>query len=316
LTSPLNIVFAGTPEFAACHLQALIDSQHKVVAVYSQPDRPAGRGKKLQASAVKQTAVAHNISVFQPESLKTPEAQQQLADLNADVMIVVAYGLILPQAILDTPKYGCLNVHGSLLPKWRGAAPIQRAIWAGDKETGVTVMQMDKGLDTGAMLLKTSLTIENSDSSASLYQKLAVIGPQALLQTLDNLHDIKPEVQQDDLATYAHKLTKQEARIDWQRSAAQLVRNVRAFNPWPTAYFEVHESGLKVLQAKVVNLTDTLQNAVPGKILAADKNGILVATSDQAILLEIIQLPGKKPLPVKDILNGRADWFNVGTVLS
>jgi methionyl-tRNA formyltransferase len=315
LTSPLNIVFAGTPDFAADHLQALIDSRHNVVAVYSQPDRPAGRGKKLQASAVKQTALAHNISVFQPESLKTPEAQQQLADISADVMIVVAYGLILPQAILDTPKHGCLNVHGSLLPKWRGAAPIQRAVWAGDKETGITVMQMDKGLDTGAMLMKKALAIEDIDNSASLYQKLAIIGPQALLETLDNLNNIEPEKQQDNLATYAHKLTKQEAKMDWQLSAAQLVRNVRAFNPWPTAHFEVHESGLKVLQAKVVTPADTLQNAVPGQVLAVDKNGILVATSDQAILLEIIQLPGKKPLPVKDILNGRADWFNVGTVL-
>lgn len=316
MTSPLNIVFAGTPDFAARHLQALIDSQHSVVAVYSQPDRPAGRGKKLQASAVKQTALAHNISVFQPESLKTPESQQQLADINADVMIVVAYGLILPQAILDTPKYGCLNVHGSLLPKWRGAAPIQRAVWAGDRETGITVMQMDKGLDTGAMLLKKTLVIEDSDNSASLYQKLAVIGPQALLETLDNLSKIEPETQQDSLATYAHKLTKQEARIDWRLSAAQLVRNVRAFNPWPKAYFEVHDSGLKVLQAKVVTPAGTMQSSVPGQILAADKDGILLATSDQAILLETIQLPGKKPLPVKDILNGRADWFKVGTVLA
>ena len=315
MISPLNIIFAGTPDFAACHLQALIDSRHNVVAVYSQPDRPAGRGKKLHASAVKQTALAHNISVFQPESLKTPEAKQQVANINADVMIVVAYGLILPQEILDIPKYGCLNVHGSLLPKWRGAAPIQRAIWAGDKETGITVMQMDKGLDTGDMLLKKSLAIEDADNSASLYQKLALVGPQVLLETLDSLNEIEPEKQQDGLATYAHKLTKKEARINWQLSAAQLARNIRAFNPWPSAYFEIQDSGLKVLQAKVVTPAGMSQHVVPGQILAADKHGILVATADQAILLEVIQLPGKKPLAVKDILNGRAAWFSVGTVL-
>ena len=316
MTSPLNIIFAGTPDFAARHLQALIDSQHKVVAVYSQPDRPAGRGKKLQASAVKQTAQAHNIDVFQPETLKTPEAQRQVAEINADVMIVVAYGLILPQEILDTPRLGCLNVHGSLLPKWRGAAPIQRAIWAGDKETGITVMQMDKGLDTGAMLLKKSIHIDDTDTSASLYQKLALTGPQALLETLDNLPNIQPEIQQDKLATYAHKLSKQEAKMDWQLSAAQLLRNVRAFNPWPTAYFEIQGAGIKVLQAKVVEPDGSLESTVPGQIIATDKSGILVATSEQAILLETIQLPGKKPLPVKDILNGRADWFTVGTILS
>ena len=316
MNAPLKIVFAGTPDFAARHLQALLDSRHQIVAVYSQPDRPAGRGKKLQASAVKQTAISHDIAVFQPESLKGPDAQRQLAELDADVMVVVAYGLILPQVVLDTPKYGCLNVHGSLLPKWRGAAPIQRAIWAGDRETGITIMQMDKGLDTGPMLMKKSLSIEPQDTSASLYEKLANIGPKALLETLDALSTLIPEKQDDSLASYAQKLSKQEARMDWQLGAKQLARNVRAFNPWPGAYFEIQGAALKVWTTQVIDLPNEQQSAVPGQILRADKQGILVATTEQAILLEVIQLPGKKPLAASDILNGRADWFNTGSLLS
>lgn len=184
---PLNIIFAGTPDFAARHLQALLNSHHNVIGVYTQPDRPAGRGKKLTASPVKELAVANNIPVYQPGSLRKEPAQQELAALNADIMVVVAYGLILPKVVLDTPRLGCINVHGSILPRWRGAAPIQRALWAGDKETGVTVMQMDVGLDTGDMLLKTYLSIEDSDTSASLYEKLAEQGPVALLQALEGL---------------------------------------------------------------------------------------------------------------------------------
>jgi methionyl-tRNA formyltransferase len=316
VSTPLKIVFAGTPDFAARHLQALLDSRHQIVAVYSQPDRPAGRGKKLQASAVKQTAVSHAVPVFQPESMKEPIAQQQLAELDADVMVVVAYGLILPQVVLDTPKYGCLNVHGSLLPKWRGAAPIQRAIWAGDRETGITIMQMDKGLDTGPMLTKTTLSIEPQDTSASLYEKLANVGPKALLETLDVLSTLNPESQDDTLASYAQKLSKQEARMDWQLGAEQLARNVRAFNPWPGAYFEVQGTALKIWKAQVMDLPNEQQSPAPGQILRADKQGILVATTGQAILLEIIQLPGKKPLPVIDVLNGRAEWFKTDSLLS
>jgi methionyl-tRNA formyltransferase len=313
---PLKIVFAGTPDFAARHLQALLNSPHEVVGVYSQPDRPAGRGKKLQASAVKKIAMSHSIPVFQPESLKAPDTQQQLTELGADVMVVVAYGLILPQVVLDTPRYGCLNVHGSLLPKWRGAAPIQRAIWAGDQETGVTIMQMDKGLDTGPMLMKKALSIEPNDTSASLYEKLADIGPGALLETLEALSVIKPEKQDDSLASYAHKLSKQEAQMDWQLSAKQLARNVRAFNPWPGAYFELHGSALKVWKAQVIDVPIDKQGAIPGQILKADKEGIVVATTEQAIVLETIQLPGKKPLPIIDILNGHADWFKTDGILS
>ena len=313
MTQPLNIVFAGTPDFAARHLKALIESEHRIVAVYSQPDRPAGRGKKLQASAVKQLAVENGINVYQPENFKSEEAKQQLSELKADVMVVVAYGLILPQRVLDTPRLGCLNVHGSLLPKWRGAAPIQRSIWAGDKQTGVTIMQMDKGLDTGAMLLKHAIDIEADDTSASLYEKLASVGPKALLETLGKLQDITPEVQDNELATYAEKLSKQEARIDWNLDAQQIERNVRAFNPWPVVFFELDSGPVKVWQAEALQSSD---DSPVGTIIEADKRGIVVATGNGAFRMTILQLPGKKQMPVSDILNARREWFEVGTRLS
>lgn len=313
LIKPLKIVFAGTPEFAALHLQALIDSEHDVIAVYSQPDRPSGRGKRLQASAVKLLAVEHAIPVFQPQSLKTPEAQLALAELQADIMIVVAYGLILPVSVLSTPKLGCLNVHGSLLPKWRGAAPIQRSIWAGDSETGVTIMQMDEGLDTGAMLLKRSLVITKEDTSASLYEKLAVIGPKALLETLNTLSELHPQVQDDELASYAKKLSKEEAKIDWGLSAQQLERNIRAFNPWPAAFFTLNNNNIKVYSAEVVKSEQT--GLTVGQIVRSDKEGVLVVTGSDWLLMSKLQLPGKKPMSAADVLNGRADWFAVGDCL-
>jgi methionyl-tRNA formyltransferase len=311
---PLNIVFAGTPDFAARHLQALIDSPHQIVGVYSRHDKPAGRGKKPQASAVKQLAVQHDLPVFQPESLKTPEQQAQLAALRADIMIVVAYGLLLPQAILDTPKLGCLNVHGSLLPKWRGAAPIQRSIWAGDQETGVTIMQMDAGLDTGPMLNKLSIPIEDSDTSASLYDKLALLGPQALLDTLTDIETLHPEKQDNEQATYAHKLSKQEAAIDWSLSAEQLERNIRAFNPWPVAFFSTQQKSIKVWAAEVVSIADNDSTPV-GHVIESNKTGILVKTGEQGLRLKSLQMPGKKAMPAADILNARADWFSTGTSL-
>ena len=313
LNKPLKIVFAGTPEFAALHLQALIDSNHEVIAVYSQPDRPAGRGKKLQASAVKQLAVEHTIPVFQPESLKTAESQLDLAKLDADIMVVVAYGLILPTTILNTPKLGCLNVHGSLLPKWRGAAPIQRALWAGDCETGVTIMQMDQGLDTGAMLLKHSLAISKEDTSATLYQKLADMGPKALLETLATLAEIQPQIQDDKLASYAKKLSKEEAKIDWHLSAEQLERNIRAFNPWPVAFFTLNDANIKVYSAVVIKSENP--DIPAGQIIQSDKQGILVATGNDCLLITKLQLPGKKPMLAADVLNGRADWFVIGNSL-
>lgn len=312
MKQPLNIIFAGTPEFAALHLQALIDSEHNVVAVYTQPDKPAGRGKKLQASAVKLLALEHDIPCYQPASLKNSEAQQALAALNSDIMVVVAYGLILPKVVLDTPQFGCINVHGSLLPRWRGAAPIQRSIWAGDKETGVTIMQMDEGLDTGDMLHKATLAIETEDTSASLYTKLADIGPVALLDTLHNLHQLTAEKQNSEQANYAEKLSKSEALIDWSVSAVQLERNVRAFNPWPVSHFQHQGATIKVWQAEVSGNTS---QAAPGTVVEVSKQAIAVATGDGIILMKHIQLPGKKAMSVADILNGKPDWLAVGDKL-
>jgi len=312
---PLNIIFAGTPDFAARHLQALIDSHHNVIAVYTQPDRPAGRGKKLTASPVKELAVSHDIPVYQPGSLRKEPAQQALAALNADIMVVVAYGLILPKVVLDTPRLGCINVHGSILPRWRGAAPIQRALWAGDKETGVTIMQMDVGLDTGDMLLKTYLPIEDEDTSASLYEKLALQGPDALLQALEGLANgtLAAEKQDETLANYAEKLSKEEARLDWTKSATQLWQEVRAFNPWPVSYFEHQGNTIKVWQTQVSTTSST---AAPGTIISASKKGIDVATGDGVLTLLSMQLPGKKPLSVADILNARGEWFTPNTRLN
>lgn len=311
----LNIIFAGTPDFAARHLQALLNSQHNVIGVYTQPDRPAGRGKKLTASPVKELAIANNIPVFQPGSLRKEPAQQELAALNADIMVVVAYGLILPKVVLDTPRLGCINVHGSILPRWRGAAPIQRALWAGDKETGVTIMQMDVGLDTGDMLLKTYLPIEDNDTSASLYEKLAEQGPIALLQALEGLTNgtLTAEKQDEALANYAEKLSKEEARLDWNKSAKQLWQEVRAFNPWPVSYFEHQGNTIKVWQAHV---SETISTAAPGTIISASKRGIEVATADGVLTLLSMQLPGKKPLNVADILNARSEWFSPNTRLA
>ncbi|RPA35813.1 methionyl-tRNA formyltransferase [Shewanella frigidimarina] len=312
---PLKIIFAGTPDFAARHLQALIDSEHDVIATYTQPDRPAGRGKKLTASPVKALALEHAIPVFQPASLRNEEAQAELAALNADIMIVVAYGLILPKVVLDTPRLGCINVHGSILPRWRGAAPIQRALWAGDTETGVTIMQMDIGLDTGDMLLKTHLPIEATDTSASLYEKLAEQGPKALVQALIGLSDgsLKAQKQDETLANYAEKLSKEEARLDWNKSAKQLWQDIRAFNPWPVSYFEHQQSVIKVWQA---DYSAELCSQAPGTIIAATKQGIEIATAEGKLMIKTMQLPNKKPLDVADILNARGDWFTAGVCLN
>ncbi len=312
--TPLRIIFAGTPDFAARHLQALLNSEHQVVAVYSQPDRPAGRGQQLQASPVKQLALQHHIPVYQPKSLKKAKAQAELAALNADLMVVVAYGLILPAVVLNTPTLGCINVHGSLLPRWRGAAPIQRALWAGDAQTGVTIMQMDEGLDTGAMLSTATLAIEATDTSASLYEKLAEIGPKALLDALKDLPALqqKAVTQDDSQANYAEKLSKEEAQLDFTKPAVALEREIRAFNPWPVSYLQLGNQQLKIWQARVEPLTQT---ATPGTVLKVDKKGIVIATGEGALVLEQLQPPGKKAMAVADFINGRADCFPVGQVL-
>jgi methionyl-tRNA formyltransferase len=320
LSTHLKVVFAGTPEFAAQHLQALLDSEHDVVAVYCPPDKPAGRGKKLTACTTKNLAIEHNIIVEQPTNFKDPIEQERLAHYQADIMVVVAYGLLLPVAILETPTLGCINVHGSILPKWRGAAPIQRSLEAGDAETGVTIMQMDKGLDTGDMILKQCCDITDTDTSATLYDKLADIGPTALLDTLALMTTGKyPRVVQDESeSTYAAKLDKAEAELNWGLTASVLDKKIRAYIPWPVAQFTFtdeknKEHRIRIWQASVVSdHEDEHALVAAGTIIASDKNGIVVATAHGALCLETLQLPNKKALPVKDILNGKAAWFKVG----
>jgi methionyl-tRNA formyltransferase len=314
VSAPLKIIFAGTPDFAARHLDALLASEHQVVGVFTQPDRPAGRGNKLTPSPVKVLAQARDIPVFQPKSLKPEENQQLVADLQADIMVVVAYGLILPKTVLEMPRLGCINVHGSLLPRWRGAAPIQRSLWAGDSETGVTIMQMDVGLDTGDMLHKLACPITAEDTSASLYEKLAQLGPQGMLLTLELLANgnAQPEVQDEALVSYAEKLSKEEARLDWSLSAEQLERCIRAFNPWPVSYFTVDEQPVKVWQASVLPHI----NKQPGEIVQADKYGIQIATADGVLNLLSLQPAGKKAMSAQDLLNSRREWFVAGTVLA
>lgn len=314
MSDSLNIIFAGTPDFAARHLDALLASRHNVVGVFTQPDRPAGRGNKVTASPVKQLAEQHGLPVFQPKSLRPEENQQLVATLNADVMVVVAYGLILPAPVLAMPRLGCINVHGSLLPKWRGAAPIQRSLWAGDSETGVTIMQMDEGLDTGDMLFKLSCPIEATDTSATLYNKLAELGPEGMLNTLEQLAEgiAVPEVQDETLVSYAEKLSKEEAKLDWSLSAVQLERCIRAFNPWPVSYFTIEDLPVKVWSASVLPHVDKQ----PGEILQADKQGIQVATADGVLNIEMLQPAGKKAMTAQDLLNSRRDWFSPGKVLA
>lgn len=315
MSESLKIIFAGTPDFAARHLDALLSSGHQVVGVFTQPDRPAGRGNKLTASPVKQLAEQHNIPVFQPKSLRPEENQQLVAELDADVMVVVAYGLILPKAVLDMPRLGCINVHGSLLPRWRGAAPIQRSLWAGDAETGVTIMQMDVGLDTGDMLYKLACPIESSDTSATLYDKLAGLGPDGMLATLTQLANgsIQPEVQDESQVSYAEKLSKEEARLNWSLSAEQLERCIRAFNPWPVSYFLIEEQLVKVWKASVLPAVSGRQ---PGEILQADKHGIQVVTADGVLNIEELQPAGKKTMKAQDLLNSRREWFTPGNIIA
>jgi len=321
LSQPLNILFAGTPDFAAQHLQALLNSEHNIVAVYCPPDKPAGRGKKLTACATKELALQHGVTVEQPINFKEQSDQQILANYHADVMVVVAYGLLLPQTILEAPRLGCINVHGSLLPKWRGAAPIQRSLEAGDAETGVTIMQMDKGLDTGDMILKSHCLITEQDTSTTLYEKLATIGPTALIDTLNQMAIGKYQrtPQQDELSSYAKKLTKTEAELNWQHDATVLQRKIRAYIPWPVAQFTYSEEQnnkehrIRIWQASVII---SHANLPPGTIISADKEGIVVATGKDALRIETLQIPGKKALPVSDILNARASWFVVGQLIT
>lgn len=312
----LNIVFAGTPDFAAHHLQALINSEHNIVGIYTQPDRPANRGKSLQSSPVKQLAEKHQLPVFQPLNFQQAADVNCLAELQADLMIVVAYGLLLPQSVLDTPRLGCINVHASLLPRWRGAAPIQRAIEAGDTETGITIMQMDIGLDTGDMLLTCRCDITATDTGGSLHDKLLALGGPALLESLHQLesNQIKPIKQNDNLKTYAHKFNKADASINWDLEAAAIDRLIRAYNPFPMAHCGFEDKGsnqrLRILAAELGPNSSTYPS---GTISSVDKTGLTVCCGGHSSLrINQVQLPGKKPMAIKDLLNGRPDLFLVG----
>jgi methionyl-tRNA formyltransferase len=313
----VRIIFAGTPPFAAAALDTLADAGHDIVLVLTQPDRPAGRGMKLTPSAVKQAALARGLPVSQPASLKTPEAQSELRAAAADVMVVAAYGLILPQAVLDLPRLGCLNIHASLLPRWRGAAPIQRAILAGDTETGITIMQMDAGLDTGAMLLKTPVPILETDTAASLHDTLAAAGARAIVAALANYPSLEPQTQDDTQATYAAKLTKEEARLDWRQPADVLARAVRAYNPAPGAWTLLDGAPLKIWAAQAVAdvgaLTDAnprsakapVASCDPGEVLPAGADRLVIACGSGALVLQEIQPAGSKRMSAAAFLAGR-----------
>ncbi|MCP3851326.1 MAG: methionyl-tRNA formyltransferase [Gammaproteobacteria bacterium] len=304
----MNIIFAGTPDFSAVALQALLESEHDVVAVYTQPDRPAGRGRKLKASPVKALALENNIAVYQPVSLKDREAQQELSALNADIMIVVAYGLILPKEILEAPTHGCLNIHASILPRWRGAAPIQRAILAGDAQSGVTIMQMDVGLDTGDMLNIKSCDIAQEDTGSTLHDKLASMGGLALIQTLEDVvaQRLEPIKQDDSLAVYAHKLDKKEAQIDWKNEAADdIVRKIQAFNSWPVAYTDYNGKSLRLWRASLQE-DAKVSSSHFGEVVAESTQGIDIAAKNGLVRVTELQMPGKKRIKVKDFINGQS----------
>jgi len=297
----VKIIFAGTPQFAADALAAL-SKEHQVVAVLTQPDRPSGRGMQLTASPVKHLALQLALPVLQPATLKNEETQQELAAFGAELMVVAAYGLILPKAVLQLPRYGCLNIHASLLPRWRGAAPIQRAILAGDAETGITIMQMDEGLDTGDMLLKTVCPITAEDTAETLHDKLAGMGAQAIVATLRELEKGKlhPERQDSEKATYAAKLSKAEAQLDWTRSATELERAVRGYFPFPVAHTQFGETPIKILKAAIGEGS----SAIPGTVLAVDKETIHVACGNGALALKVLQKPGGKALPLAQFVQG------------
>jgi len=315
MNTRLKIVFAGTPDFAVAALDALMETdQHDICAVYTQPDRPAGRGRKLKAGPVKTAALEYSLPVYQPVTLNDPEQQQQLRSLQADLMVVVAYGLLLPLPVLDAPRLGCINIHASLLPRWRGAAPIQRAILAGDDETGVTIMQMDEGLDTGPELYRLTTPIYASDTAQTLHDRLAALGAQALLDTLGLIVDgaACPVPQDEDTATYARKLDKSEAVLDWVLSAQQLDRRVRAFNPWPVAQTLLHGEVLRVWQAEPLPGDFDQQ---PGTVLRVSKRGIDVATGDGILRLQRLQSAGGKPLDAGVFINGHPELRDPGIVL-
>lgn len=310
----MKIIFAGTPEFAAISLKALLAEDYLVTAVYTQPDRPSGRGQKLVPSEVKQVALEHRLPVYQPINFKSQEAIDELAHLTPDLMIVAAYGLILPEAVLRIPRLGCVNIHASLLPRWRGAAPIQRAIEAGDQETGITIMKMDIGLDTGDMFLKKSLPITPSETGGSLHDKLAVLGGEAIVAALPGIlnKSLGATPQNNAEANYARKLSKEEGKIDWNLPAQVIERKIRALTPWPVAYTDEGEYRIRIHEAQP---GDTVQST-PGTLMSRTRAGIQIACGeDTSLLITRLQLPGSKAISALDLINGNQPVLQLGSVL-
>lgn len=304
----LKIIFAGTPQFALPALEKLYESTHEVCAVYTQPDRPKGRGQKVQMSPIKQYAIENNIPICQPETLRDPQQETLLKAFGADVMIVVAYGLILPKTILKIPKFGCINIHASLLPRWRGAAPIQHAILAGDKQTGVTIMQMDEGLDTGDILKQQAIKIGANDTSQKLHDNLSELGANLLVDVLLELetNELKPQKQKNNLATYANKIAKKDAEINWADEAAKIEREVRAYNAWPITFSYLNKNLVRIWESEVIEKEHVF---LPGTITHVDKKGIEVACGNNLLLLKEIQLSGGKRSKISEFLNAHADFF-------
>lgn len=307
----MKVIFAGTPDFAASALKAIAAAGFDIPLVLTQPDRPKGRGMQLQISPVKQAALDLGLTVAQPASLRSEEAQAMLLEHHADIMVVAAYGLILPQAVLDTPKHGCLNIHASLLPRWRGAAPIQRAIEAGDAETGVCIMQMDAGLDTGAVISEHRYVIKNTDTANEVHDALATLGAQAIVADLQQLQQtgrLNGSAQPENGVTYAQKLSKTEAKINWHEPAAVIERKIRAFNPVPAAWIEYQDKPMKIWRAEV-----TAQSGTPGEVLACTSDGLLVACGEHALNITELQPAGSKRMTIAAFTAGRS--IEKGTLL-
>ena len=299
----LRVIFAGTPDFSVPPLKALLESGHEVVAVYTQPDRPSGRGRKLAASPVKLLAEEMGIPVYQPVDFRTEADVEQLRALDADIMVVVAYGLLLPEPVLNAPRLGCINIHASVLPRWRGAAPIQRAVLAGDAESGVSIMQMEKGLDTGPVYLIRRITLAADETGGSLHDRLSKLGAEALLEALPGIiNGSLPAAEQDNrFSTYAKKLDKAEAAIDWERPAQEIEHKVRAFNPWPVAYTRYENANLRIWKAHAVDGTA----AAPGTVMAAGRDGVDVATGSGLLRITHLQMPGKRAMSAADFINAQ-----------